>query len=61
MRLPAVQREQRRVQIRPAIAEDEPVVALLSERVEVERSGEHGVALLARFGDFGTSGIGDER
>ena len=41
-----------RVEIRPPVAEHEPVVAQLRDRVEIERRGEHRVLALARLGDL---------
>ena len=59
--LTAIERQQRPVEIGPAIAKHEPVVALLGERIQIERRGEHGIALLAGFGDLRSRGIGDKR
>ncbi len=61
LHLPPIQRHQRPIQLRPSIAEHEPVVALLGERIEIERRRQNGIALLSRFRHLRAGRIGDER
>ncbi len=59
--LPTLESGERPVQIRPPVAEHEPVVAQLRDGLEIEAMNEHGIALLGGLGDLGPHRVGDER
>ena len=61
MRSPSIERQKRRIELRPAVAEYEPIVAQLRKSGQIKGRRQHGIALLGRLGDFAAGGIGDER
>ena len=57
----AVERQQWAVEVGSTVAEQPPGVTQPLSIVELERGGEHGLAVATGFGDFVTGGVGDER
>lgn len=58
---PSIERQKRRIELRPPVAEYEPIVAQLRKSGEIEGRRQHGIAFLGRLGDFAAGGIGNER